>query len=204
MGERASLLRNCEGSGLPCNGFIERGIEIMDRRSFLLGTAGAASLPLGAPALAQPAGSRVLKFIPQADLAVIDPILTTAYVTRHHGFLIYDTLYGIDVAVPGAAADGRRPSASRMAASGSPSPCARAEIPRRRAGAGQGRGAPASSAGGSATPWARRWSLATDDLLGDRRPHPDLPAEEALRAAVRRAGQAGQPGLLHHAGAHRR
>src|SRR3954470_14520716 len=68
----------------------------MDRRSFLLGTAGAAALPLGAPALAQPAGSRVLKFIPQADLAVIDPILTTAYVTRHHGFLIYDTLYGID------------------------------------------------------------------------------------------------------------
>ncbi|TCZ57957.1 ABC transporter substrate-binding protein [Roseicella aquatilis] len=68
----------------------------MDRRNFLLGAAGAAALPLGAPALAQPAGSRVLKFIPQADVAVIDPILTTAYVTRHHGFLIYDTLYGID------------------------------------------------------------------------------------------------------------
>ncbi|MCB4821066.1 ABC transporter substrate-binding protein [Roseicella aerolata] len=68
----------------------------MDRRSFLLGTAGAAALPLTAPALAQPVGSRVLRFIPQADLAVIDPILTTAYVTRHHGFLIYDTLYGMD------------------------------------------------------------------------------------------------------------
>ena len=68
----------------------------MDRRSFLLGTAGAATLPLASPVLAQPAGNRVLKFIPQADLAVIDPILTTAYVTRHHGFLIYDTLYGID------------------------------------------------------------------------------------------------------------
>src|SRR4051812_43855718 len=72
------------------------GNRNMDRRSFLLGTAGAAALPLGAPALAQPVGNRVLKFIPQADLAVIDPILTTAYVTRHHGFLIYDTLYGID------------------------------------------------------------------------------------------------------------
>src|SRR4051812_1720343 len=72
------------------------GNQIMDRRSFLLGTAGAAALPMGAPALAQPAGSRMLRFIPQAELAVIDPILTTAYVTRHHGFLIYDTLYGID------------------------------------------------------------------------------------------------------------
>ncbi len=46
----------------------------MHRRSFLLGTAGAAALPLGAPALAQPAGSRVLKFIPQADLRILDPI----------------------------------------------------------------------------------------------------------------------------------
>ncbi|NOG69615.1 ABC transporter substrate-binding protein [Roseicella sp. DB1501] len=68
----------------------------MDRRSFLLGTAGAATLPLAAPALAQPAGARVLKFIPQADVAVIDPIVTTAYVTRNHGFVVYDTLYGMD------------------------------------------------------------------------------------------------------------
>ena len=68
----------------------------MDRRSFLLGTAGAAALPLASPALAQSAGSRVLKFIPQSDVAVIDPIVTTAYVTRHHSFLIYDTLYGLD------------------------------------------------------------------------------------------------------------
>ena len=68
----------------------------MDRRSFLLGTAGATALPLAAPALAQPAGSRVLRFIPQSDVAVTDPIVTTAYVTRHHAFLIYDTLYGVD------------------------------------------------------------------------------------------------------------
>ncbi|WP_149538707.1 ABC transporter substrate-binding protein [Siccirubricoccus phaeus] len=66
----------------------------MDRRSFLLGAAGAAALPLAAPATAQ--GARLLKFIPQADVAVVDPIVTTAYVTRHHGFLIYDTLYGVD------------------------------------------------------------------------------------------------------------
>jgi peptide/nickel transport system substrate-binding protein len=29
-------------------------------------------------------------------VAVVDPIVTTAYVTRNHAYLIYDTLYGID------------------------------------------------------------------------------------------------------------
>ena len=38
--------------------------------------------------------SRVLKFIPQSDLAVLDPVWTTAYVTRNHGFMVYDTPYG--------------------------------------------------------------------------------------------------------------
>jgi len=56
----------------------------------------AAGAMLAAPALAQPAGSRVLRFIPQSDLGIIDPIVTTAYVTRHHGFMVFDTLYGMD------------------------------------------------------------------------------------------------------------
>jgi peptide/nickel transport system substrate-binding protein len=50
---------------------------------------------LGAPAaLAQ--GQKVLKFIPQADLRILDPITTTAYITRNHGYMIYDTLFAID------------------------------------------------------------------------------------------------------------
>ena len=73
----------------------------MQRRDILrTGAAGMAGLAvpggLASPALAQPAASRVLKFIPQSDVAVIDPIVTTAYVTRNHGFLLYDTLYGLD------------------------------------------------------------------------------------------------------------
>ena len=64
------------------------------RRQFMA-TSGAA---LAAPALAQGAASRVLKFIPQADLTVLDPIWTTAYVTRNHGLAVFDTLYGIDAA----------------------------------------------------------------------------------------------------------
>ncbi len=70
------------------------------KRRHLLAGAGAAlgASSFGAPALGQgtAGASRLLKFIPQADLAVLDPILTTAYVTRHHGYMVWDTLYGFD------------------------------------------------------------------------------------------------------------
>lgn len=62
----------------------------MKRRTFL--AASAATLAL--PAVSRAQKSRVLKFIAQSDLAIVDPIWTTAYVTRNHGFMVFDTLYG--------------------------------------------------------------------------------------------------------------
>ncbi len=50
---------------------------------------------LAAPAIAR-AASSVLRMVPQANLTSIDPIWTTANITRNHGFMIYDTLYGLD------------------------------------------------------------------------------------------------------------
>src|SRR5581483_2618979 len=41
-------------------------------------------------------GQKVLKFIPQADLRILDPITTTAYITRNHGYMVYDTLFATD------------------------------------------------------------------------------------------------------------
>jgi len=67
----------------------------MKRRAFLA-TAAALATPLAAPSIVRAAGTGVLKFIPQSDVTILDPIWTTAYVTRNHGFLIFDTLYGID------------------------------------------------------------------------------------------------------------
>jgi len=64
----------------------------MQRRTFLVSTAAA----LAAPAIARGAAASVLKFVPQADLAVLDPIWTTTYQTRDHGFLVFDTLFGLD------------------------------------------------------------------------------------------------------------
>src|SRR5262245_39935209 len=39
---------------------------------------------------------KVLKFIPQADLRILDPIATTGYITRNHGYMVYDTLFAIN------------------------------------------------------------------------------------------------------------
>jgi len=73
---------------------------IMRRRSFLTGAAATAVLtPLLAsfprPALAQ-SGPRVLRYIPEGDLQSPDPIWSTALVTRTHGYMVWDTLYGLD------------------------------------------------------------------------------------------------------------
>ena len=54
--------------------------------------AAVAALPASV-ALAQ---QKVLKFIPQADLRILDPISTTAYITRNHGYMVYDTLFAMD------------------------------------------------------------------------------------------------------------
>ena len=67
---------------------------MLTRRSLLATSATA----LAAPRLARAAGSSVMKFIPQSDLTVLDPIWTTAYVTRNHGLMVFDTLYGTDAA----------------------------------------------------------------------------------------------------------
>ncbi len=47
-----------------------------------------------APAIAQQ--QTVLRVVPHSNLAVLDPIWTTAYMSRNHGYMIYDTLFGTD------------------------------------------------------------------------------------------------------------
>ncbi len=64
----------------------------MNRRQFLA----ASAATLAAPSIVRAAGSGVLRFIPQSDLTVLDPVWTTAYVTRNHGYTVFDTLYGLN------------------------------------------------------------------------------------------------------------
>ena len=65
----------------------------MHRRSLLKGTA-LSALPL--PALAQPARARTLRFVPQAALTALDPIVQNATISTTHGFCVFDTLYATD------------------------------------------------------------------------------------------------------------
>ena len=66
----------------------------MHRRTFL-GTAAAASVSLARPAISE--GIKPLIFVPQANLTSLDPIWTTATVTRNYAFMVFETLYGMDV-----------------------------------------------------------------------------------------------------------
>ena len=64
----------------------------MKRSGFLASTATALALPAVVRAQAQ----STLKFIPQIDLAFLDPHWTTAYISRNHGYMVFDTLFGMD------------------------------------------------------------------------------------------------------------
>src|SRR5689334_3556179 len=46
---------------------------------------------------AAPAGAQTtLKLVAHSDLKVLDPIWTTAFITRNHGYMIYDVLFAKD------------------------------------------------------------------------------------------------------------
>jgi len=54
------------------------------------------TVAFGAPvSLAQ--AETVLNVVPHSNLAILDPIWTTAYMSRNHGYMVYDTLFGTDV-----------------------------------------------------------------------------------------------------------
>src|SRR5262249_17917440 len=70
----------------------EESMVKINRRAF---AAGSAALVFG-PRLAGAAGPKTLRFVQNGNLTILDPIWTTAYVTRDHGYMIYDTLFSTD------------------------------------------------------------------------------------------------------------
>jgi len=68
----------------------------MKRRDFL---ATAAVTTLAAPHIAAAQGSRVLRFVPQANLSSMDAVAGTQYVVRNAALLVWDTLYGVNSAL---------------------------------------------------------------------------------------------------------
>src|ERR1700689_5083474 len=67
----------------------------MKRRDVLKSTV-AVSAALAAPNIGSAQGSKVVTFCPHADLASLDPVWTTADVTRNYALAVFDTLYAYD------------------------------------------------------------------------------------------------------------
>ena len=69
----------------------------LTRREFVAGSVAAGAAVMASPARAQtPKRGGTLRFIPIGDLKILDPIWTTAYITRDHGYMIWDTLFAQD------------------------------------------------------------------------------------------------------------
>ena len=59
-------------------------------KALILAAATALALPTAASAQV------TLKAVMHSDLKIVDPIWTTAYITRNHGYMVYDTLFATD------------------------------------------------------------------------------------------------------------
>jgi peptide/nickel transport system substrate-binding protein len=64
----------------------------------LRGTVFAATVAASA-LIAGMAEAQTMRAVMHSDLRVLDPILTTAYMSRNHGYMIFDTLYALDAAL---------------------------------------------------------------------------------------------------------
>src|SRR5207245_10456240 len=67
----------------------------MKRRDFLQSILTGATM-LAAPQILRAEAQKTITFVPHADLASLDPVWTTADITRNFSLAVYDTLYGYD------------------------------------------------------------------------------------------------------------
>jgi len=67
----------------------------MKRRS-VLKTGVAMAATLAAPRVVRAEAATTLRFVPQADLNGLDPVFSTADVTRNYAHAVFDSLYGVD------------------------------------------------------------------------------------------------------------
>ena len=48
------------------------------------------------PGAARQGVGTTLRFVPHADLSILDPYFTGVYITRNYGYMVYDTLFAMD------------------------------------------------------------------------------------------------------------
>ena len=84
-----------------------------------------------------------------SDLKILDPIWTTAYIVRNHGYMIYDTLFALDGKLEIKPQMVDKLDGLRRQADLDLHPARRARVPRRHAGHRRGRRALAEALGGA-------------------------------------------------------
>ena len=62
----------------------------------ILGLAVACVLGVASGVVAGAQAQTTLRVVNHSDLKILDPIWTTAYIVRNHGYMIYDTLFALD------------------------------------------------------------------------------------------------------------
>ncbi|HRD76193.1 MAG TPA: ABC transporter substrate-binding protein, partial [Hyphomicrobiaceae bacterium] len=68
----------------------------LTRRGLLAVAGSIAAAAISAQAPPVMAQQKVLRVVMHSDLKIVDPIWTTAYITRNHGYMIYDVLFALD------------------------------------------------------------------------------------------------------------
>ena len=72
-------------------------VHVSRRKLLQLAAVTPSALPVAWTSLASAAsGKKILTAVMQSDLRITDPGFTTAIITRDHGYMVYDTLLGID------------------------------------------------------------------------------------------------------------
>ena len=72
-------------------------MDRFSRRQIVQGAAATAvAASFGTPAVHAQKDRQILRFVPQAELKILDPVWTTGMLTRNHCYLVYDTLFGTD------------------------------------------------------------------------------------------------------------
>jgi class 3 adenylate cyclase len=67
---------------------LERMMEAVHRYEGTVNLLGTVVAPAGA--------ENALRVVMHSDLKIVDPIWTTAYIVRNHGYMVYDTLFAMD------------------------------------------------------------------------------------------------------------
>ena len=99
--------------------------------------------------------AQTLKAVMHSDLKILDPIWTTAYIARNHGYMVYDTLFALDDKLEVKPQMVDKWTMSRRQAHLDLHAARRPRMARRQAGDGGGLRRLDQALGGARTRWAR-------------------------------------------------